>query len=246
MLKNNKGFTLIEFVLSFTIAMFIVLGMYSLTVNYREKTQLEETKRDLLEFKNDITKTIYEDIQDRGLKSVDSCTDDLGNVIDKCIKLTFKNDASKRLRIITTEEEETLGNSTFTYDVTSIIYGKELFTVPYPKYVNVVDDYMFLDSYQINVDVSQMYDIDGNGTINTNDFAKYQLCYEGNCGDAIVNLDLNFDGNVDKSDLEVYEAYNEGFYGEYGDYGRIYSIKIRLKHQDIKEETVIKVVATAS
>ena len=51
---NNKGFTTVEVVLSFSLVVVILASMVSIVVNYRDRVTDEEVKTQLLDFKNTI------------------------------------------------------------------------------------------------------------------------------------------------------------------------------------------------
>lgn len=99
MLKiNNKGFTTVEVVLSFALVVIILASMTALVVNYRDKVTDEEVKTQLIDFKNTITKVVYDDITENIYKTITSCG-------DKCIK--FSGSEENKLLII--EENGTSG-----------------------------------------------------------------------------------------------------------------------------------------
>ena len=57
---NNKGFTIIEVILSFSFIMIISVGLFISATNYKNKQQQESAKRDLETFKmNIISEIIY-------------------------------------------------------------------------------------------------------------------------------------------------------------------------------------------
>ena len=97
---NNKGFTTVEIVVSFALVVVILASMTALVVNYREKVTNEEVKTQLLDFKDTITKIIYDDIVDDTYTSITSCG-------DMCIK--FSGSEENRLEI--KEESGTSGVS---------------------------------------------------------------------------------------------------------------------------------------
>ena len=59
---NNKGLTAIEILVCFAIISVIVISMFNIINNYKEKKDLESYKLDITTYKNTVTKTIYDDI----------------------------------------------------------------------------------------------------------------------------------------------------------------------------------------
>ena len=70
---NNKGFTIIEVVISFSILTVILLALITFTINYRDKVKEEEMKMMMLDYKNTMTKLIYDDIIDGKYKAIEKC-----------------------------------------------------------------------------------------------------------------------------------------------------------------------------
>lgn len=67
---NNNGLTAIEVLVCFAIISVIVISMFNIINNYKNKRDLESYKRDITTYKNTITKTIYDDIiNNRGVAS---------------------------------------------------------------------------------------------------------------------------------------------------------------------------------
>lgn len=95
---NNKGFTTVEVVVSFALVVVILASMTAMVVNYRDKVTDEEVKTQLIDFKNTITKVVYDDIVSGIYSSITSCG-------DKCIK--FSGSEENKLEI--KEESGTSG-----------------------------------------------------------------------------------------------------------------------------------------
>lgn len=73
---NNKGFSLIEVVLSFSLVVIILASLIVVVINYRDKSVDEEIKSSLLDFKNTITKIVYDDIVNGRYKKLGRCVND--------------------------------------------------------------------------------------------------------------------------------------------------------------------------
>ena len=68
---NNKGFTIIEIILSFSFIMIISVGLFLSATNYKNKQQLESLRRDLETYKMNIITDIHKEIDKRGLESIE-------------------------------------------------------------------------------------------------------------------------------------------------------------------------------
>lgn len=246
MIMNKRAFTLIELVLSFALSMFIILGLYSLSVNYREKVSEVDARKGMLEFKSNIEMAINEDIIDRGLSSVSACLDSDSNVINRCVRIVFKDNSAKELKVVIIPKEEEVSGSKFLYDTVNVIYGKELFESPFAKYVSIVDDYMYINSNLSARDPSyNLFDINKDGKVNNLDSNIFNACFnkEDSCTDKYKEAsDFNSDNLINVIDKKMLNAY---LGGSSSDSSTIYTIKMRFKHQNIKDEFVVKVVGVA-
>ena len=95
---NKKGFTIAEVVVSFTLISVILASMISATVYYRDKVKSEEVISQLLDFKNDITKTIYDDIVSGKLVRAERCASNN----ESCIKFIDNENNNHTLSIVET------------------------------------------------------------------------------------------------------------------------------------------------
>ncbi len=59
---NNKGFTTIELILTIGLAAVIMLTITNVTYTYRDRSIYEETLTEVTNYKNNLTKIIYDDI----------------------------------------------------------------------------------------------------------------------------------------------------------------------------------------
>ena len=63
---NKKGFTTVELILTMTLVIIIMATITSVTYVYRDKSKYEEISTDITNYKNTVTKIIYDDILDIG------------------------------------------------------------------------------------------------------------------------------------------------------------------------------------
>ena len=107
MLKNNKGFTVIELIMSFVFSSILAISLFSVIVTYKGKQVDSTIEAELLAFKSHIVMDVQEDIQLKGLKEIDTCKKvdpntglEIPNVIEpRCVNITFNDNSKKVLRI---------------------------------------------------------------------------------------------------------------------------------------------------
>lgn len=87
---NNKGFTVVEIVVSFALVVVVLGSMTALVVNYRDRVTDEEVITQIIDFKNTITKVVYDDITDKLYTSITSCG-------EKCIKFSGEEEATLKI-----------------------------------------------------------------------------------------------------------------------------------------------------
>ena len=95
---NKKGFTIAEVIVSFSLVSVILASMVGSTIYYRDKVKEEEVVTQLIDFKNTITTTIYDDIlihNDRKISSIERC---IGT--SNCVNFVDKGDIAHTLKII--------------------------------------------------------------------------------------------------------------------------------------------------
>ncbi len=105
---NKKGFTIIEVIVSFSLISLLLASLISATMFYRDKVKDEEVNSQLWDFKNTITKLVYDDIIAKGITRAESCIgagDGSGAGAGTCINLIDKNDVSHVLKIVEYETD---------------------------------------------------------------------------------------------------------------------------------------------
>ena len=86
---NKKGFTVVEVVIAFSMLAVLVVSLIRFTVTYRDKVREEESRTEINDFKNTITKIIYDDIIMGGVKRIEKlsvCPDNTSENIS-CVNL---------------------------------------------------------------------------------------------------------------------------------------------------------------
>lgn len=89
-MKTNRGFSLVELIVSFTLTMVIVIILFEIVVTMKDLYVNSVTKTELLNKQNLFTDYIYSDINNYGLNSVSGC----GN---NCISFSYNNGSIKNL-----------------------------------------------------------------------------------------------------------------------------------------------------
>lgn len=103
-MKNNKGFTLVELLVSFTLSMILVIIMFQLIINLKEVYEISGIKTEMINKQYLMINKIYTDLTTNKLVAIAKC-----DGIEECIDLTYNNNTKKRLLI-------DLNNSQISYD----------------------------------------------------------------------------------------------------------------------------------
>lgn len=97
---NNSGLTVVEILVCFSIVVVIVMSMFKVVNNQKAKQEIESTKNSMLTYKNEVTKTIEEDIIDgSGVKSCTINEDTSGNYNTYTLDYTLMDDSQRELII---------------------------------------------------------------------------------------------------------------------------------------------------
>ncbi len=116
---NNRGISIIEIVLTFTLIMMITIGLIDIVMNYRNKASLSLRKLDMDTFKNTLTKDIQDDILTLGIKEINTdgeCTTIQG--LKRCINIVFQDGSEKAFgtSAINPNDENSVRNKYLYYD----------------------------------------------------------------------------------------------------------------------------------
>lgn len=119
---NNHGISLVEIVVTFAIVMAIISGLLAIIMNYRLQAQNSFSKLELQTYKNNLTKTIQDDILNFGIGEINTaggCNSESNKErFSACANLIFKNGSEKILAISKIEKDnrESLENKYIYYD----------------------------------------------------------------------------------------------------------------------------------
>ena len=151
---NEKGFTVVELIVSFVLVMTISIGLFTTVDSYRANQQQEVYRKTVNSYLNEILITIQNDnIKNNGivnienesvLKSSGSCYG-----FNEGIKITYKNNTEKYLCVGNGRILNGTGTSAST---NGILYGDFFFKKP-TKFIEFVDDILYTHNVYNNTDV---------------------------------------------------------------------------------------------
>ena len=94
---NNKGMSIVEIVVTFSIIMIISVGLLSIVVNYRNKISVSLERLKLDTFKNNVTQDIYNDILNLGVTEINTAGEcSTLTDLNRCVNIVFQ-DGSERV-----------------------------------------------------------------------------------------------------------------------------------------------------
>lgn len=137
-MKNNRGFSVIELILSFSFVMILALGMFSIVTNYREKQRYASLVKDMTGYRTRITLAIQNDIIDNVLERAEYCSTALGTNTD-CVALYFKNGTAKKLEILSANYKDEDDN---TYTSKYISYDGIIYETSEPQFTTIKPEFM--------------------------------------------------------------------------------------------------------
>ena len=149
-MKNNKGFTLVEMLVSFTLSMILIIILFQLIINLKDIYMSSGIKTELLNKQYLITNKIYTDLNEIKATKIENC-----NNPSVCIEFTFQNGSIKKLEL--DDENKTLsydgyviklsnGSYFKTININTNIFGennKKIFNVSIPIYNDLFKDTNF-------------------------------------------------------------------------------------------------------
>lgn len=116
---NNKGMSIVEVVVTFSLIMFLVVGLLVIVINYRNKVAVSLERLSLDTFKNNLTQDINHDILTKGLKEINNegaCPSITG--LNRCINLVFYDGTQKALGTskVSPNDKDSIVNKYIYYD----------------------------------------------------------------------------------------------------------------------------------
>lgn len=130
-MDKEKGFTVIELILSFLFVMALATAMFGIVMNYRDKAISARMQGDLETFRVSLLGSIQNDINSRILKKIEICHSSLDK---KCFLFSFNDGATKKLEIQSYTQK--VDDQEFTYDI--FIYD-DIKYIPPSAYFSKID-----------------------------------------------------------------------------------------------------------
>lgn len=148
-MKNNKGFTIAELLVTFVLVMSIVLALFKVVDHYRERQQNATSVKEMNSYRNQIVKVVEDDILFNygGIKEIKGLdqNDKSLNAIEKAnfqqgIEIAFNKLDAKDNPII----------KRLIVKKNGILYGEMFYEFP-SKFVSAVDDVIYTETQVENV-----------------------------------------------------------------------------------------------
>ena len=151
-MKNNKGFTIAELLVTFVLVMSIVLALFKVVDHYRERQQNATSAKEMNSYRNQIVKVVEDDILFnyggiKEIKGLDKATLELesGGLeqtdFQQGIEITFNK---------VDDEKNTQITKNLIVKKNGILYGDMFYEFP-SKFVSAVDDVIYTETQVKNV-----------------------------------------------------------------------------------------------
>lgn len=204
---NNKGFTVIELIMSFAFVAILSASLFGIVVNYKDKERQTSLKADLLSFKSKLTIDIQQDIRTKILEYIDYCTQSTGERINKCVELHFKNGEIKKLRTDGIDKKtEYIDNgdgtkTEFEYEIPYISYGGIKYSIPNDG-----------ENIMLDTDYTLEYTTPADGLENNLSLYKIRIGikHKDIDGDMDISIVASGNRNINSSGGVEYEEYEIG------------------------------------
>ena len=146
-MKNNKGFTIAELLVTFVLVMSIVLALFKVVDHYRERQQNATSVKEMNSYRNQIVKVVEDDIlfNCEGIKEIKGLDqNDISlSPIEKAnfqqgIEITFN-------KVIANTQPNTTNTKRLIVKKNGILYGGMFYEFP-SKFVSAVDDVIYTET----------------------------------------------------------------------------------------------------
>lgn len=151
-MKNNKGFTIAELLVTFVLVMSIVLALFKVVDHYRERQQNATSVKEMNSYRNQIVKVVEDDILFNygGIKEIKGLDQN-----DKSLDATEKANFQQGIEItfngvIANTQPNTTNTKKLIVKKNGILYGKMFYEFP-SKFVSAVDDVIYTETQVENV-----------------------------------------------------------------------------------------------
>ena len=113
-MKNNRGFTLIEFAVSFCLVAAISILLFQIIANMKQLYIAGDIKTSLLNRQAIMTRKIYGELNNKTVTSVNKCG-------DTCLRFTYSDNTSSDFVVDNTEKTITFHGYTLSYGTGSTL-----------------------------------------------------------------------------------------------------------------------------
>ena len=137
-MKNNKGFTIAELLVTFVLVMSIVLALFKVVDHYRERQQNATSVKEMNSYRNQIVKVVEDDIlfNCEGIKEIKGLDLKPSENSQQGIKITFNK---------VDDEKNTLITKNLIVKKDGILYDDMFYEFP-SKFVSAVDDVIYTET----------------------------------------------------------------------------------------------------
>lgn len=144
-MKNNKGFTIAELLVTFVLVMSIVLALFKVVDHYRERQQNATSVKEMNSYRNQIVKVVEDDIlfnyggikEIKGLDQNDISLSPIEKAnFQQGIEITFNK---------VDDEKNTQITKNLIVKKNGILYGDMFYEFP-SKFVSAVDDVIYTET----------------------------------------------------------------------------------------------------
>lgn len=141
-MKNNKGFTIAELLVTFVLVMSIVLALFKVVDHYRERQQNATSVKEMNSYRNQIVKVVEDDILFnyggiKEIKGLDLKPSEEPNS-QQGIEITFNE-------VIANTQTNTTNTKNLIVKKNGILYGDMFYEFP-SKFVSAVDDVIYTET----------------------------------------------------------------------------------------------------
>ncbi len=147
-MKNNKGFTIAELLVTFVLVMSIVLALFKVVDHYRERQQNATSVKEMNSYRNQIVKVVEDDILFNygGIKEIKGL-DLKPSEAQQGIEITFNE-------VIANTQTNTTNTKNLIVKNNGILYGDMFYEFP-SKFVSAVDDVIYTET-KVSSDASSL------------------------------------------------------------------------------------------
>ena len=144
-MKNNKGFTIAELLVTFVLVMSIVLALFKVVDHYRERQQNATSVKEMNSYRNQIVKVVEDDILFNcgGIKEIKgldkaSLGENAPTDFQQGIEITFNG-------VIANAQPNTTNTKRLIVKKNGILYDDMFYEFP-SKFVSAVDDVIYTET----------------------------------------------------------------------------------------------------